>query len=192
MPETITVDFSDLMGDVATYTAFLRAEVGGALLNSGGDVITETSGTGIFSFTLAETRVASTHYLVRIYSGSSETAANSVFTGRLWPGQTMVDKDGNTPQTGDNFPFGNRTVIRGTVGAGVSSTTSFTPSALSPSGSAPDQFKGRIIVFDNATTTAGLRGQATDITASSAAALPIFTFTALTTTPVSGDLFSIV
>jgi hypothetical protein len=87
---------------------------------------------------------------------------------------------------------GARTVVRGTVGSGGSSTTQFTPSALSPAGSAADQFKGRIIVWDNDTATAALRGQATDITASSAAALPLLTFTALTTAPSSGDSFSIV
>lgn len=96
-------------------------------------------------------------------------------------------------QTGDSFPFGNRTVLRGTVGVvTVPSTTQFTPSAFSPSGVAADQFKGRIIIFDNATTTTSLRGQATDITASSGAALPLLTFTALTTAPVSGDTFSVV
>lgn len=192
MPETITVNFPDIMGDVTTYTAFLRAESGGALLNSGGDVITETAGTGVWSFTLAEDRVANAYYLVRIYSGASETALALVYDGLLYSGQTRVDKDGDTPQTGDNFPFGNRTVIRGTVGAGVSSITSFTPSALSPPGNDADQFRGRILIFDNATTTIGLRGQATDITAVSGAALPILTFTGLTTTPVSGDTFSIV
>jgi len=86
---------------------------------------------------------------------------------------------------------GSRTVIRGTAG-GTPTTTTLTPSALSPSGVAADQFKGRILIFDNDTTTTALRGQATDITANSAAGLPEFTFTALTNAPVSGDKFSIV
>lgn len=86
---------------------------------------------------------------------------------------------------------GSRTVIRGTSASGAS-TTSLTPSALSPAGTDADQFKGRILVFDNDTTTAALRGQATDITASSAASLAVLTFTALTTAPASGDTFSIV
>lgn len=87
---------------------------------------------------------------------------------------------------------GSRTVARGTVGAATTpSTTQFTPSALSPAGAAADQFKGRIIAFDADTATPELRGQFTDITASSAAGLPLFTFTALTTAPSSGDTFSI-
>jgi hypothetical protein len=93
----------------------------------------------------------------------------------------------------DTYNFANRTVCRGTVGAATTpSTTAFTPSALSPAGVAADQFRGRIIIFDKDTTTTALRGQATDITASSAAALPLLTFTALTTAPASTDTFSIV
>lgn len=105
---------------------------------------------------------------------------------------TVTTYTGNTPQTGDSFPFADRTVARGTVGATSPGTTSFTPSSLTPAGVDADQFKGRIIIFDRTTTTTALRGQATDITASSAAALPLLTFTALTTAPVSGDTFSVV
>lgn len=87
--------------------------------------------------------------------------------------------------------FTTRVVARCTA-SGVPTTTSIPTSACSPSGSVADQFKGRIIIFDNDTTTAALRGQATDITASSAAATPTFTCTALTTAPASGDTFTIV
>lgn len=90
----------------------------------------------------------------------------------------------------DTDDRGARTVIRGTVSTGT--TTTMTPSSLSPSGAATDQFKGRIIIFDNDTSTAALRGQATDITASTNAALPQFTFSALSDAPQSGDTFSIV
>lgn len=86
---------------------------------------------------------------------------------------------------------GSRTVIRGTVG-GSPTTTSLTPSAITPAGAVADQFKGRILIFDNDTSTAALRGQATDITANTSASLPAFTFTALTTAPSSGDTFSVV
>lgn len=53
-----------------------------------------------------------------------------------------------------------------------------------------DQFKGRIITFDDDTTTAALRKQSTDITACTAASNTL-TFTALTTAPVSGDTFTV-
>lgn len=75
-----------------------------------------------------------------------------------------------------------------TVGAG-SSTASIVTSAMNPGASAIDQFKGRIITFDDATTTATLRGQSTDITANTAAG--VLTVTALTTAPVSGDTFTV-
>lgn len=76
----------------------------------------------------------------------------------------------------------------GTVGAG-STTTSVVTSSLNPAASVTDQFKGLILKFDDATTTAALRGQGTDITASTAAG--VLTCTALTTSPVSGDVFVI-
>ena len=82
-------------------------------------------------------------------------------------------------------------MIRGTITSGAS-TTSIPTSAFSPAGAAADQFKGRIVIFDNDTATAALRGQATDITASSNSSTPTLTVTALTTTPASGDTFSVV
>lgn len=103
------------------------------------------------------------------------------------PTHTVASVD----QSGDCFPFADRVVGRGTVGATSPGLTSFTPSALTPAGVAADQFVGRIIIFDRATTTTALRGQATDITASSAASLPLLTYTALTTAPQSGDTFGI-
>jgi hypothetical protein len=78
----------------------------------------------------------------------------------------------------------------GTVGGG-STTTSIVSSALTPAGSVLTQFKGRILTFDRNTTTVALRGQSTDITSSTASATPTFTVSALTTSPVSGDTFSI-
>lgn len=90
----------------------------------------------------------------------------------------------------DTDQRGSRTVIRGTVTSGAS-TTSIPTSAFSPAGASADQFKGRIVVFDNDTVTEALRGEATDITASSNAANPTLTVTALSATPASGDSFSV-
>ena len=80
-------------------------------------------------------------------------------------------------------------IVTGTVGA-ASSTTSIVTSALDPAAAVIDQYKGRIVVFQWDTTTVNLRGQATDITANTAAG--VLTVTALTTSPVSGDAFVIV
>ena len=79
-------------------------------------------------------------------------------------------------------------IVTGTVGA-ASSTTSIVTSALDPAAAVIDQYKGRIVTFDQGTTTANLRGQSTDITANTA--LGVLTVTALTTAPVSGDTFCI-
>ncbi len=83
-----------------------------------------------------------------------------------------------------------RAIGRFTV-SGVPSTTSIPTSACTPAGAVADQFKGRIITFDADTTTTALRGQSTDITASTNAATPTFTVTALTTAPAVGDTGSI-
>jgi hypothetical protein len=82
------------------------------------------------------------------------------------------------------------TVIVGTVGS-ASTTTSIVTSAFSPAGATADQFKGRILIFDNDTATPELRGQASSVDASSGASTPILTVIALTTAPSSGDTFHI-
>lgn len=184
MSEQILVRFPEISGDVSGYTAFLRHESTGALLNTGGDAIAEIGATGLWSFTLDEDRVENVNYSVAIYSGASEVAASLVYDDLLRAGLLRV---------GELFEAANSTFISGTVGnATTPSTTQFTPSALSTGMTALSQLVGRIIIFDNRTTTAALRGQATDITASSAASLPLFTFTALSNAPASGDIFKIV
>lgn len=83
-----------------------------------------------------------------------------------------------------------RAIGRGTVTTGAG-TTSIPTSSFTPNGAVADQFKGRIITFDANTSTAALQGQSTDITASTNAANPTFTVTALTTAPANGDTFSV-
>jgi hypothetical protein len=89
-----------------------------------------------------------------------------------------------------------KAIGRGTVTSG-GSTTSVPTSALTLAGSAAtgvvaDQFKGRTVLFDGDTTTAGLRGASATISASSASNTPTLTVGALPATPASGDAFSIV
>lgn len=74
---------------------------------------------------------------------------------------------------------------------GTASGTPTTTTMISDIGvTVDDQFNGRIITFDDDTTTAALRGQSTDITGCTAASNTL-TFTATTTAPVSGDKFTI-
>ena len=82
-------------------------------------------------------------------------------------------------------------IARVTIGSG-STTTSVVTSACTPAGAAANQFADRNILFDATTTTTALRGQARPISASSNAAAPTLTVTALTTAPVSGDTGSVV
>jgi hypothetical protein len=77
-----------------------------------------------------------------------------------------------------------------TIGA-ASTTTNIVTSACDPAGVVVDQFKGRILIFDDTTTTAELRGQATDILSNTDDAAPVLTVTALTTAPVSTDTATI-
>jgi hypothetical protein len=86
---------------------------------------------------------------------------------------------------------GERTAMRGTVSTG-SSTTSITTSALTPATTTANQIKDRVVIFDNDTTTAALRGQVAQITASTASATPTLTVSTMVATPASGDRFTVV
>lgn len=77
----------------------------------------------------------------------------------------------------------------GTVTTGAT-TTSIPCGTIYPAVSVANQLKGRVIIFVYNTTTAALRGQATDITANTSGGT--LTVTALTTAPVDGDFFIIV
>lgn len=79
------------------------------------------------------------------------------------------------------FPYG---IIDYLVGAS-SSTTQINPGSVAPAASVADQWKGKIFTFDENTTTAGLKGCATDITSSGAGGTLIVS--ALAATPASGD-----
>lgn len=100
-----------------------------------------------------------------------------------------IEAVNNDTAAADSLARSAATIVRGTVDAGAS-TTSIPTSSLAPAASVADQFKGRIVIFDKDTSTAALRGQATDITASDGAGT--LTVTALTTAPSSGDTFVIV
>lgn len=95
--------------------------------------------------------------------------------------------DGSTTAA-DRLQRSAEAIVFCTVGA-ASTTTSIVTSAMDPAAAVTDQFKGRIVIFNQNTTTANLRGQATDITASTAGG--VLTVTALTTAPASGDTFTI-
>jgi len=73
---------------------------------------------------------------------------------------------------------------------GGSSLTSIKTGSIDPASVVADQWNGRILIFRRDAITAALRGQATDITDSTATGG--LTVSALTSTPVNGDIFIIV
>ena len=83
-------------------------------------------------------------------------------------------------------------IIWGTCSGGTLTTaiilTLNNPSSLTASG----QLIGRTIVFLGNTTTAGLRGQASNITGSTTGATPTLTYTAMTNAPTGGDVFVVI
>ena len=89
----------------------------------------------------------------------------------------------------DNLNAAAKGIVLGTVTSGAT-TTSIPTSSLNPTATATDQFKGRIVIFRSDTTTTNLRGQATDITASTSGGT--LTVSALSHAPASGDVFVIV
>jgi hypothetical protein len=78
-----------------------------------------------------------------------------------------------------------------TIGTANSGCTAsgIIPASLVPAAAVADQFRGLILAFDKLTTTSGLRGQKTDITASTISG--ILTVTALASIPQFGDTFVI-
>ena len=87
------------------------------------------------------------------------------------------------------------TLLEGSVSTNLSGIASGVPTTTTMVSditvSVDDQYKGRVIIFDNDTTTTNLQGQATPITGCTASTDTLI-FTLLTTTPVSGDTFQVV
>lgn len=149
-----------------------------------GDVqVVKDGGTAANITTLPSASPASSKY-IRVQLSATEMQAKNV---------TVLFSDASGAEWCDvmvNIQPVMTPICIGTVG-GSATTTSIPTSAFTPAGSALDQFKGRIVVFDLDTTTAALRGQATDITGSSNASTPTLTVTALSTAPASGDTFKV-
>lgn len=94
-----------------------------------------------------------------------------------------------------SFQNATRGSPRGTVTAG-SSTTSLPTSAFSfesvaATGIVANQFVGRNVIFDANTTTAGLAGVVSAISANTASNTPTFTVATLPASPQSGDTFTV-
>lgn len=174
---------------LSSFTVY-RSRNGGTATVYTTPTVTELSASnmpGIYALTIDEdTTIASS-------SDSEEYAVHITATG-MDPVTRTVElyRDANLTSLNKTT----NAIARGTVTSG-GSTTSIPTSALTIAGSAAtgvvaDQFKNRVVLFDGDTTTAGLRGVTSTISASSASNTPTLTVGALPATPASGDLFSVV
>jgi len=124
-------------------------------------------------------------YETTVYVGATDLSLTSIIA--IGPTVTMVNGVGYLGGPA-KLVRAVRHIAEGVVTTGAS-TISVPTSSIVPTATVTDQFKGRILIFAEDTTTAALRGQGTDITSSSTGGT--LTVTALTTTPASGDRFTI-
>lgn len=104
-------------------------------------------------------------------------------------GVNVVTFAGN-PTGVTNIDRSTRSIALCTV-SNTSTTTQINLSTTTPAMTTGSQFVGRIVNFDQNTTTANLRGQSTNITAGGTSGGGFLTVTALTDAPVLGDTFSV-
>ncbi len=185
----------DADGDLVTGAASLDSEVSkdcGTFADCTNEATEIATSSGMYYLDLTSTEMNADSVAVIVKTGTSGAKTTVLVfypeeAGDIRTNPTAINDDTTAAA---NLAKTTRAIGRGTVTTGAS-TTSIPTSAFAPSGSVADQFRGRIITFDADTTTTALRGQSTDITASSNAAAPTFTVTALTTAPASGDTFSV-
>lgn len=174
---------------LSSFTVY-RSRNGGTATVYTTPTVTELSSSnmpGLYALTVDEDTTIGTN------SDSEEYAVHITATG-MDPVTRSIELYRGVAQTSLNKTT--NAIGRGTVTTG-GSTTSVPTSALTIAGAAAsgvvaDQFKGRTVLFDGDTTTAGLRGTSTTITASSASNTPTLTVDALPATPANTDTFSII
>lgn len=169
-----------------------QIQAGLALEATAQSILTDTTeigvaGAGLTNINLPDQTMNITGNITGNLSGSvgSVTGAVGSVTGRV---TANTDQINGIATAAARLAKSTQGIVMGTVGA-ASTTTSIVTSALDPAAAVIDQYKGKIITFEQGTTTVNLRGQSTDITANTA--LGVLTCTALTTSPVSGDVFVI-
>jgi hypothetical protein len=169
----VGADWTPATGDVKI------SKDGGTAANIGTLPVAVTMGNGaMWHFVFADAELQCKTALITIVDSATKAVEDQMF---------IVETFGNTSAM-FKFDFSSNPVARGVVTTGAS-TISITTSSITPTASATDQFKGRIVIFDLDTTTANLRGQATDITGSSNTGT--LAVTALTDAPANGDTFGI-
>jgi hypothetical protein len=145
-----------------------------------------------WEFQLSASELSCKSLVVTVSDSATKAVEDQAFLVETFGNASAMypsDPTADTVDAENRFLTAVKTNVLGTVGTG-STTTSIVTSSLDPSASATDQFKGRIVLFTKDTTSANLRGQGSDITASTAGG--VLTVSALSHAPVSGDTFVIV
>jgi hypothetical protein len=175
-------------GDGANLTFYVNKDWAGSnpLGDTSATEIDNTKAPGWYLFDLTQ---AETDADALLFTGKSTTSLITVVGQLVFTAGNIVQINSD-PTAASNMAKATRAICRGTVGSSAS-TTSIPTSAFTPAGASLDQFKGRVVTFDADTTTTALRGQATTITGSTNASTPTLTVIALSTSPVSGDTFSV-
>lgn len=178
----VSADWTPAAGDVTV------SKDGGAAANIATLPTALTMGNSavwVFQFSAAE--LSCKQLVVTIADAATKTIEDQCFViETVGDAAAMYPSDPTADRTDEETRFleAVRGNVRITIGSG-STTTSLVTSSMNPAAAATDQFKGRIVVFARDTTTVNLRGQATDITASTAGG--VLTVSPLSHAPVSGD-----
>lgn len=165
----VTFPIFDADGDLVTGAAGLDSEVSKdgdtfADCTSGATEIATASGMYYLDLTAAEMDANTVAIIVKTSTSGAKTTPIVLYPEKKLQVDGVVDS--------------------------AATTTEIPTISLNPPAAVTDQFKGRILIFDQDTATANLRGQATDITGSTSGGT--LTVTALTTAPAGGDSFTIV
>lgn len=189
-------------GDSANLTAYVSIDDGSvtALTDTSATELDATNAPGLYTFDCTQ---AETNGDKLVFSGKSSTSGVRVVPALIYtlPANfTSLSISTGSAQIGVNVVQSNGFAVMGTGTVTTGATTTSIPtSACSPSGAATaaNKFIGRVILFSNTTTTAGLRGVACTILANTNSATPTFTValedgSPLPDAPASGDVFVIV
>lgn len=164
------------------------SDAGYTLLDTDGIDFDGITGLHGFSISLADNTDAGFYSVGGFYwvvvstiTIATQTVTFVAATFRIGPAENVT----GYPQVDVASGMGKACVGTFTVTTG-SSTTSVVCSATSPTSTGNDQFNGRILIFDNATTTTALRGQACSVS-DYVSSTKTFTVSALSVVPASGD-----
>lgn len=189
----LTFPIMDASGDLVTGATGLDSEVSGdagTFTDCTNEAIEIATSSGIYylDLTASEMNYDCVAVLIKTSTPGAKTTPIILYPEEIGDVRAdLVEVNGDTAGVA-GFSRAIKGITIGTVGVG-STVTNVVTSSITPSAGVTDQFKGLILSFSSDTTTANLRGQKTDITASTATGE--LTVSPLTTAPASGDIFTI-